>query len=46
MRLVRMIQIPIVIAPVITRFEIRGTVFLPPELKNLNGYHNERANPE
>jgi hypothetical protein len=34
------------IAPIITRLEIRLNVLVTPELKNLNGYHNERAMPE
>jgi hypothetical protein len=33
-------------APLATRFEIRTAVLVSPELKNLNGYHNERPIPE
>jgi hypothetical protein len=36
----------IVIAPIITRLEIRFSVLVIPELKNLNGYHKESAMPE
>jgi hypothetical protein len=33
-------------APLATRFEIKVVVRVSPELKNLNGYHKERAIPE
>jgi hypothetical protein len=33
-------------APLATRLEIRVVVRVSPELKNLKGYHNERAIPE
>jgi hypothetical protein len=33
-------------APLAIRFGIRTVIRGSPELKNLNGYHNERAIPE
>jgi hypothetical protein len=33
-------------APLATRLEIRTIVLVSPELKNLNGYHNDKPIPE
>jgi hypothetical protein len=46
MNFVIRIQRVIESAPLATRLEIRTVVLVSPELKNLNGYHNERPIPE
>jgi hypothetical protein len=46
MNFVIRIQRMIESAPLATRLEIRTVVLVFPELKNLNGYHNERPIPE